>query len=262
MEKKYLFQRSSDRLWVFGNHVKSDCKAGLYRIDVNSEGTSFLIRAVYNRDIIENFPARFNDYLKENEEEYSSFDEFHNATKKFFHQPSVSISDPDGTIIYPSGISASVQTRLTRPNDVAQYSVNDSINSSIAAPVSLNLANMVMAPGRGGYLMEIDATTNMLNLADGTIRLWFYRTEPTGMVGDNLPMINSDENTTKGRHYIDIKFNSLLSDSTVLIAQKSVLWNFVCDAASKDLKLRIQALTAFTPVANGFIDLAFIVTQQ
>lgn len=172
------------------------------------------------------------------------------------------VVDTSGNIVYPSGKSACIQTRLTRPNDVIQYSANDAVNSSVVAPVSLNLSNMSLANGKGGYLMEIEATTNMLNLADGTIRLWFYKVEPSGLVGDNLPSVNDDDNTTKGRHYIDVKFNSLLTGSSVLIAQQSPMWNFVCDAASKDMKLRLQALTAFTPVANGWIDLSFTVTQQ
>ncbi|HAQ19598.1 MAG TPA: hypothetical protein DCR40_10265 [Prolixibacteraceae bacterium] len=161
----------------------------------------------------------------------------------------------------PSSKAAFVEVRLTRPSDTVQYAANDAINSSVGAPVSLNLPDMALANGRGGYLMQIDAASDMLNLADATLRLWFYRTEPTGIVGDNVAMTNSTANITNGRHYIDVKFNSLLAGSSSVLGQNSPVWNYVCDAASKDLKLRVQTLTAFTPTSGGFIDFTFTLTQ-
>lgn len=187
------------------------------------------------------------------------------------------INDADGKKISPAteekqdqiialmggGTGAVVQVRLTRPveGSPVQYTANDAINSSVANPVSVNVPNFALAAGRAAYIMAIQATTNMLNLADGIIRLWLYRTEPSGLVGDNVAMTNDDANTTKGRHYIDIKFNSLLANSTTILGIKEPVALYITDPASADLKLRVQTLTAFTPVSAGWIDIAFTLLQ-
>lgn len=169
--------------------------------------------------------------------------------------------DPAGTQINFNGRGKSVQVRLTRPADVVQYSAGDVINASVAAPVSLNLADMAIALGGFGIMMAIDVTSNMLGIADATLRLWFYRSEPSGLVGDNLPMTNDDANTTKGRHYIDVKMNSILAGSTTILAQKEPIWQYVCAGDSKDMKLRIQTLTSFTPTSAGWIDVALTLIE-
>jgi hypothetical protein len=74
-------------------------------------------------------------------------------------------------------------------------------------------------------------------------------------------MTNDDVNTTKGRYYIDVKFNSLLANSSVIIAQKEPVLMYLTDTASSDMKLRVQTLTAFTPVSAGWIDIAFNLLQ-
>ena len=245
----YLFRKAPNK-WIFGATSDSECPAGIFRIEPSIDRTRVSIRYV-QRDIAFVYAEPISAFLDSNDAPYMSFSAFQNACDGFFANDEAA----------PAGNPAFVQVRLIRPNDVVQYSANDVMNSSVATPVSINLANMALMLGKGGYLMEINAASNMVALADSTIRLWFYRSEPTGLLGDNFPLTNDEANITIGRHYIDLKFNSLLSGSTVVLAQKSPMWSFVCNAATKDMKLRVQVLNAFTPIANGYIDFTFTLIQ-
>jgi len=180
---------------------------------------------------------------------------FTDATQK------TQVVDASGANLYPAGKSAVIEVRLNRPADVIQYTVGDAINSSVGAPVTLDLANFALANGKGAWITGIVVATNLLNLANSTIRLWLYRTTPSSLVGDNVAFTTMDANTAAGRTSIDVTFGSLLTGSDVIIGQVSPWLLMQCDVAHADIQQVIQTLATFTPVSGGFIDFTYTLLQ-
>lgn len=180
---------------------------------------------------------------------------FTDATQK------TQVVDASGANLYPAGKSAVIEVRLNRPADVIQYTVGDAINSSVSAPVTLDLANFALANGKGAWITGIVVATNLLNLANSTIRLWLYRTTPSSLVGDNVAFTTMDANTAAGRTSIDVTFGSLLTGSDVIIGQVSPMLLMQCDVAHADIQQVIQTLATFTPVSGGFIDFTYTLLQ-
>jgi hypothetical protein len=90
MQKKYLFKRAADGKFIFGKTVKSVCKAGLYRIDIQDD-INFVIYAVYNRDISIKYTDTFSDYLKENGVAYASMNDFIDGVSDFFDPQGIAV---------------------------------------------------------------------------------------------------------------------------------------------------------------------------
>ena len=169
--------------------------------------------------------------------------------------------DASGVNLYPAGKSAVIEVRLTRPADTVQYTANDIINSSVGTPVTLDLANFALANGKGAWITGINVVTNLLNLANSTIRIWLYRTTPSSINGDNVAMTTMDANTTTGRTFIDMTFGPLLTGSDIIIGQVSPMVLMQCDASHNDIQQLVQTLATFAPVSGGFIDFTFTLLQ-
>jgi len=80
--KKYIYQKESGE-WVYGPTKNSICPSGVYRLVVETSG-KLTIRHIYNRDIVYQYADSHSDFLKENDEAYTSLNELISATSDFF----------------------------------------------------------------------------------------------------------------------------------------------------------------------------------
>lgn len=158
-----------------------------------------------------------------------------------------------------AGVPFTAPTITNLITDLAGTVAHTTANVTIP---NITLANAAISVGGGGIITDMQLTSNITTLAGCTIRLWLYRLAPTGLVGDNVAMTNSVANTQKGRRYIDVTFDALLAGSDAVVAQVQPFFSYMCDVASKDLLMRVQTLSAFTPTSAGWIDFDFTITQQ
>lgn len=160
--------------------------------------------------------------------------------------------------------TVNIQLRFQRPADTASYAINDAINTTTdqAQAASQTLGAVAMYPGGSAWINHVNVTTNNVDLAGKTIRMWFYRGTPEGLVGDNAQLVLGDTNTTKGRWYADVTFNSFITGDGVVVGQADIYRQVTCSPSSRDLKMRVQTLSACTTISAAFFDFDFTITQQ
>ena len=172
------------------------------------------------------------------------------------------ITDPNGSMLYPSGQPAKLITEITRPNDILPYLVGDMINVSTSVPVfTVFPQDAAISVGGGNLAMLIKAESTITTLAGCTLRIWFLNDTPSGMVGDNAPFINSYANATKRAFYQDMTFDALLPGSDTVISIQDITKEFVAATGLKTMGFVIQTLSAFTPIANGKITISLSVLK-
>jgi len=243
--------------YVLGDSALDYVPAGLYYSDVHTlNGLDYLkITPVGSKE--SQWDHEFSVYEDSNGDPYASISALMTAVKGFFAEgvQSVSLSDPSGNTLLPSGTPVKVVVELTRPADIIAYAVGDSINSSVGTPVPLEFPNASIGAAGGGFLGLLKVESNITTLASGTLRLWFFNDVPTGLVGDNVAHVNTYANSSKRCFYIDVTFDALLAGSDTVFGQTSPLFNEYVTIATS-LYCIVQTLSAFTPTSGGKIKIS------
>lgn len=257
----YLFKNSSNK-WIFGDTIKDECEAGIFRPKFSSDLTTVSIIYVstgkyYKTDELISF------FTNESATPYATSDDLLTAANGFFDgSAGGSITDSEGNIILPSGTPSKLITEITRPADTpGAYTAGDAINTSTTVPTLITFANASIANGGGGFLYLLKAESNMTTLAGQTIRYWFYNDTPTGIVGDHVAFVNSYANASKRCFYIDLTFDSLLAGSDTVFGQVKLSDEYIAKSTGKDIYALIQALTSFVPTSGGKITTSLSVVK-
>lgn len=161
--------------------------------------------------------------------------------------------DANGNTLLPSGTPAKLTYELTRPADIIGYTIGDAINSSVATPVAITLANASIANNGGGFAFLLKVESNIVTLAGATLRYWFYNSIPSALVGDNVPFVNSYVNAPKRCFYVDVTFDALLAGSDTVIGSVELSKEYITALADTSIYVLIQTLSAFVPTSGGKI---------
>lgn len=257
----YLFKTITNK-WIFGDTIKDECPAGIFRVQFDPTYTLVDIRyANDGRYYKQNEPLA--SFKNSSDVSYTTADDLLLATSGFFAgSTGGNITDSNGNILLPSGTPSKTIVEITRPADTpGTYTAGDAVNTSVASPTLITFANMSIANGGGGFLYLLKAESNMTTLAGQTLRYWFYNDTPTGIVGDHIAFVNSYDNASKRCFYIDLTFDSLLAGSDTVFGQVKLSDEYVTKVTGKDLYSLIQTLTSWVPTSGGKITTSLSVVK-
>lgn len=128
-----------------------------------------------------------------------------------------------------------------------------------ATPTPITLANVVNEDGGSGIVKQIKVETNITALASKKIRLWFFNATPTGIVDDNVELVNLYADKSKRLFSVDVEFGALPdgADSVVSIVSPDKYFSVV----AKDMYCLIQAVDGFTPSSGGKVSIDLVVLK-
>jgi len=144
--------------------------------------------------------------------------------------------------------SAPIVTNLTLTlnGTVAHTTVNVTL-----LPFELPYASIRNNGGGIAFLMKLES--NITAMAGCIIRVWFYNSVPTGVVGDHVAFINSYANSAKRCFYVDVTFDALLAGSDTVIGIVDISKEYITKVGGNSLYCLLQTLTSFTPTSAGKI---------
>lgn len=148
-----------------------------------------------------------------------------------------------------AGVSYGVLSLLTTIGDLFGTSV--AVANVTLSPLTIpNIANY---NGGGGTFMDFSMETENVGLAGATLRFWLYTEVPSGVVGDNVALVNSFANADKRNAcaYFDCTFDALLAGSDTIIGKSQPSAQYVCDLTDVNLYFLVQTLTVGTPISEG-----------
>ena len=169
----------------------------------------------------------------------------------------VEISEPIEVVTPDTGYTGKVINsivELTRPADTTdEYAVNDSVNSSTSAPAALTLASVVSQNGGGAILQSVKLETDMVILANKTLRIWLYNSTPSVIPNDNEVFNHAYADAEKRLFYVDVTFSSQMGTSDTIVGISEPLSFLKAADTTKDIKLLIFTQSVFTPTSGGKI---------
>lgn len=144
-----------------------------------------------------------------------------------------------------TGFTAPVITNIT---DNLAGTIVSTANISL---IPLTLSGMASV-GSGGLIKDIKLETSSTAFATKVVRVWLFNDVPTGVVGDNVAYINliGDADFRNACPYIDITFDALLANSTVVIGKSHPDVEYVCASDSGDMYALLQSIDAVTTPAS------------
>lgn len=123
----------------------------------------------------------------------------------------------------------------------------------------LTLGSVAKVAGSGCIIKDIKLETDSTVFATKVVRLWLFNAVPAGVVGDNVAYANliDDADKRNACPYVDITFDALLANSTVVIGKAHPDIEYLCSATSADLYVLLQSVDAVvTPKSGGIFKLS------
>lgn len=176
-----------------------------------------------------------------------------------------SLTELTSALEVSAGTFKRVSVDFTRPADTTNYTAGDLIAPAVA---KVKQVSTVTLTGAGG-LATITGTggltsTVTFNTTLGQTAIDFVATYDTPYdeldvpvtitaVGDNVAYINliGDADFRNACPYIDITFDALLANSTVVIGKVHPDVEYVCASDSGDMYVLLQSVDAVTTPASG-----------
>ena len=145
-------------------------------------------------------------------------------------------------------------TGFTAPTITTRANLSGTVVPT-TANVSLSALQFVGASkqsGIGSQLIMVKAATNMTMFSGKTIRLWFFSSAPTLILGDNVAYLNKYANAEASDFYVDIVFDTTLSGSDMVYGKALPIVPMPFGAAATTLYCLIQSIDgATTPTTGG-----------
>lgn len=160
---------------------------------------------------------------------------------------------PVGSAVGYTGKVVNCSVELTRPADISEYAVGDSVNSSTSNPSALTLAGVVSQNGGGSILQALKLESNMTILANKTLRIWLYNDTPSVIPADNAAFSHAYADAEKRLFYVDVTFSQQMGTSDTVIGVSEPLFFLKATDNSKDIKVLIFTQSVFTPTSGGKI---------
>lgn len=117
----------------------------------------------------------------------------------------------------------------------------------------LEFTNMSISSGGGGQLMDVKIESDIVAIAETTVRLWFYNVEPSTIIGDNVAFNHVYVDKNVRMFYVDVVMNAQDGSSASIVGQTSVIKEYNCSLSS--LFVQVQTITGFTPTSGGKVNI-------
>lgn len=149
-------------------------------------------------------------------------------------------------------------TGFTAPTITTKANISGTVVATTAnvSLTALEFTGASKQTGVGSQLIMVKAATDMTMFASKTIRLWFFSSNPTLILGDNIAYLNKYANAEANDFYVDIVFDAQLSGSDMVYGKALPIVPMPFGSTTTTLYCLIQSIDgATTPSSGGKIRL-------
>ena len=167
----------------------------------------------------------------------------------------IAISSSGADLIFEASAAGQDFTSATITNLTGSYTGTVVATTANTTLSPLVFSDVALTDGGGGILGVVKVDSNITAAAAATIRLWFFSSAPSTIVGDNVAFTNAYGDSDKMLFYVDVELGALLGSSNSVTGQTDAILSYITSGGN-DLYCLAQTLTGFTPTSGGMIKIS------